>query len=76
MTAYYGPPPHLYEMAPGLSEDLIGRLGAANQACRCSMPGQSMLCSYGHMLECHYPMTCEEAHCTHYEAQVLEEQTP
>ena len=24
-----------------------------------------MFCSYGHMLECHYPLTCEEARCSH-----------
>jgi hypothetical protein len=29
-------------------------------------PHQCMFCSYGHMLECHYPMTCEEAECEHY----------
>lgn len=23
-------------------------------------------CSYGHMLDCHYPLTCEEAQCSHY----------
>jgi hypothetical protein len=23
-------------------------------------------CRYGHMLECHYPHTCEEARCSHY----------
>ena len=21
---------------------------------------------YGHMTECHYPLTCEEARCSHY----------
>ena len=23
-------------------------------------------CSFGHMLECHYPQTCDEAECSHY----------
>jgi len=26
-----------------------------------------MFCLYGHMTDCHYPMTCEEAHCSHLE---------
>jgi hypothetical protein len=28
-----------------------------------------MLCAYGHMTECHYPMDCEEADCEHFRAQ-------
>lgn len=23
-------------------------------------------CHYGHMLDCHYPKTCEQAECSHY----------
>lgn len=30
-------------------------------------PMACMFCQFGHMLECHYPKTCEEAHCSHYE---------
>lgn len=30
------------------------------------------LCSVGHMLECHHPMTCEEAKCSHFERAVRE----
>jgi len=30
-------------------------------------PMKCMFCPYGHMLECHYPMTCDEAMCSHYE---------
>ena len=26
-------------------------------------------CSYGHMLECHYPKTCREAGCSHYDVE-------
>jgi len=29
-------------------------------------PMACMFCSYGHMLECHYPHTCEEARCSHW----------
>ena len=24
-------------------------------------------CPFGHMLECHWPMNCEEAQCQHFE---------
>jgi hypothetical protein len=30
-------------------------------------PMACMLCLCGHMLECHYPLTCEEAQCSHSE---------
>jgi len=32
-----------------------------------------MFCSYGHMLECHYPYTCDEAECDHYRQEMEEE---
>jgi len=35
-----------------------------NPDCRCT-PMQAMFCPYGHMLECHRPLTCEEAECSH-----------
>lgn len=28
-----------------------------------------MFCPWGHMLHCHYPFTCEEADCGHYEEE-------
>ena len=28
-------------------------------------PMACMFCQYGHMTECHYPQTCEEANCSH-----------
>ncbi|MFQ6076935.1 MAG: hypothetical protein ACE5Z5_12545 [Candidatus Bathyarchaeia archaeon] len=36
-------------------------------------PMACMFCPYGHMLECHYPMTCEEAQCDHYLQEMEEE---
>jgi len=33
-----------------------------------------MYCPYGHMLECHYPLTCDEAECDHYKAEMEEEE--
>lgn len=32
-------------------------------------PIACMFCPYGHMLECHYPKTCAEAVCSHYQAE-------
>lgn len=29
-------------------------------------PMRCMFCPYGHMLDCHYPFTCDEAECSHY----------
>jgi hypothetical protein len=29
-------------------------------------PMACMFCAYGHMTNCHYPLTCEEAECSHY----------
>lgn len=31
-------------------------------------PMACMLCRYGHMTDCHHPLTCEEANCSHYQA--------
>lgn len=44
----------------------------------CPMKGSSglpiscMFCPVGHLLECHYPYTCEIARCSHWEREILE----
>lgn len=35
-------------------------------------PVSCMFCEFGHMTDCHYPLDCEEANCSHYQ-QELEE---
>jgi len=30
-----------------------------------------MFCQFGHMTECHYPASCEEANCSHHQAEVI-----
>jgi hypothetical protein len=35
-----------------------------------SIPMGCMFCEFGHMLDCHYPKSCEEAMCSHYQAEV------
>ncbi len=41
-----------------------------NPECKC-YPNMiaAHFCSYGHMTECHYPMTCREAECAHWEIE-------
>ncbi len=34
-----------------------------------STPMACMSCQFGHMLECHFPMDCEESHCGHHDGQ-------
>lgn len=34
-----------------------------NPECRCRSPVKAFFCSTGHLTECHYSLTCEEAEC-------------
>jgi len=49
---------------------------AIQPTCACGgNPLRASICPYGHILECHYPYTCEEAACGHtlsYEEQEAE----
>lgn len=56
MTNY---PPH-----PEIAR-VVGIRGAEN--CKCETPLAALLCLTGHMLECHYPLTCEQANCSHFQ---------
>ncbi len=31
------------------------------------------VCSFGHSTECHYPKTCDQARCSHYEREMQAE---
>jgi hypothetical protein len=31
-------------------------------------------CPTGHMTDCHYPYSCEEANCGHYQTQLAKEE--
>lgn len=44
----------------------VGRIEAGN--CPRGAPDLVVcaVCPYGHILECHYPLTCEKARCNHY----------
>lgn len=52
---HYGPP---LCMAEEMKEE-------GNPDCHCLTPLAAMFCMTGHMTECHYPMSCEEAQCGH-----------
>lgn len=41
----------------------------ANPDCECFTPLAAMFCPYGHMLECHYPVNCETANCSHFQRE-------
>ncbi len=55
----------------------VDSLGAVKTSTgQCPMGGTSpmacMFCHYGHMTDCHYPLTCEEADCSHYQVEARE----
>jgi hypothetical protein len=61
-------PPKQYGVCKALDQQPIEGTDLkleANPACVCPTPMHAMFCSFGHMLECHYPMTCTEAQCNH-----------
>ena len=51
----------------------VGRITRGECPVGAFTPMGCMFCEYGHMLECHHPMTCEEAECSHYEQEMEEE---
>lgn len=63
------------EEAKQLASKEIDSMGAVKTSLgECPLGGASpmacMFCWYGHMTECHYPLTCEEAQCSHYQAEM------
>lgn len=55
--ASYPPPPYIARQ--------LGIPG--NSKCVCTNGMYSMFCPFGHMTECHYPMTCSDAECQHFQ---------
>ena len=43
-----------------------GRIGRGECPQGLTTPIGCMFCECGHMLECHYPDSCETAECSHY----------
>lgn len=40
---------------------------AAQPGCECATAAAALMCGSGHLLECHYPMNCEAARCSHWQ---------
>jgi len=40
---------------------------------KATSPMACMFCLYGHLTECHYPLLCAEACCSHYQREVEQE---
>lgn len=55
----YPPHPHIAAQ--------MGEKG--NPECRCPNAMAAVFCMTGHMMECHYPLTCEQARCSHWERE-------
>ncbi len=43
----------------------IGKIDRGECSLDVVSPIACTFCPYGHMLDCHYPNTCEEAECSH-----------
>lgn len=61
-----------------LSQDQINSMGSIKtMRGECHMGGTNpmacMFCDFGHMADCHYPLTCEEAECSHYQQEMEDE---
>lgn len=66
------------EEARRRAEDQVNSMGATKTLTgTCPLGGDNpmacMFCPYGHMMQCHYPLTCEEAECSHYQAELAAE---
>lgn len=53
------------------AEEQVNSMGATKTLTgTCPLGGTNpmacMFCQYGHMTDCHYPLTCDEAECSHY----------
>lgn len=73
MPNRYGPPPALLARFANAGVDNGGQWGPPNDACHCASLEMAMFCQTGHMVECHYPLSCKEAKCSHYQESQMEE---
>jgi hypothetical protein len=39
----------------------------ADPNCQCTTVAAALLCRTGHLLECHFPQSCESAQCSHWQ---------
>ena len=54
--------------------DSLGAVKTSNGQCPLggTSPTACMFCRYGHMSDCHYPASCEEANCSHFQSEVID----
>jgi hypothetical protein len=65
--------PEIFKDPPAFIQAIKGKMTRMGieltQAGKCprgaSLPHACMFCHCGHMTECHYPKSCEEAQCSH-----------
>ena len=52
----------------------LGIVKTSNGLCPLGLasPMACMFCHFGHMTDCHYPATCEEVNCSHYQSEVID----
>ena len=65
------------EEAKEMASKEVDSLGAVRTSTgQCPIGGTSpmacMFCHYGHMTDCHYPATCEEADCSHHQEELID----
>ena len=64
-----------WEKIPKEFREKMGAWKTLNGECPIgrTSPMACMFCPYGHMTECHYPLDCEEAECSHYQQEMEED---
>ena len=58
-------PPYLVSKPLARTEGAKALGEKPHPLCRCENGMAAMFCPFGHLTECHYPMNCCEARCTH-----------
>lgn len=62
------------EEAREMATKMVNRMGLTKiETGQCPLGAVSALacsfCMFGHLTDCHHPFDCEEANCSHYQAQ-------
>jgi len=58
-------PPYLLSKALARTEGAKAMGEQPHPLCQCENGMAAMFCPFGHLRECHYPMNCREARCSH-----------
>ena len=54
--------------------DSLGAVKTSNGQCPLGHASSMacMFCQFGHMTNCHYPLTCEQANCSHCQSEIID----